>query len=344
MIKPKKCLAILLCLVMMASLIACGNTASSNVEPIAGGDAPAAAPQDAATGEKLTIGYATRLPNDQAQAALEAAIKEAVEAAGAEYVLLTCNNITDVATQVNHIEDLINMGVDGMLVNPNDGDSTLEALQRAKDAGIPTVTVDGRLTEGFEDRVISQYCTASTQAGELCAELLMDAMPEGGNVVLIRGNNGNVVHGARSDGFIAALEGSNWNVVGEMFNDPCDNDGARKAMENLMAAAGYDVQAAFSITDSWFPGMVQAIDDAGKTDDIKLVAIDGFVAGCEYIQDGRCIGIAAIDLPGVGQEAVQCLLDVISGTKTAEDFEPVMPIDCFIINPENVDERIKTAY
>lgn len=335
MATKKRFLAVLLCLTLLGALAACGTETDTSGASSETPDKPDG---------KLTIGYSTRLPNDQAQSSLEAAVKKAVEDAGAEYVLLTCNSITDVATQANHIDDLINMKVDAIIVNPNDGDSCLEALQRAKDAGIPAVTVDGRLSEGFEDRVISQFCTASVQAGELCAQMLMDTMPEGGNVIVIRGANGNVVHGARSDGFIEALKGSKWKVVGEMFNDPCDNDGALKVTENLMASANYDIQAAFSITDTWFPGMAQAIDDAKLTDQVKLVGIDGFVVGCEYIQKDRCVGIARIDLPSVGQKAVECLMSIINGEKTAEDYEPVVPVDCTKITPDNVEEAIKTAY
>ena len=72
-----------------------------------------------ACAEGLTIGYSTKtITNDAFQLSLHDAIKAAVEANGDTFVSVIAESQTAVATQVSQIEDLINQGVDGLLVNP----------------------------------------------------------------------------------------------------------------------------------------------------------------------------------------------------------------------------------
>mgnify|MGYP002291975248 CR=1 FL=1 len=74
-----------------------------------------------ASAEGLTIGYSTKtITNDAFQLSLHDAIKAAVEANGDTFVSVIAESQTAVATQVSQIEDLINQGVDGLLVNPMD--------------------------------------------------------------------------------------------------------------------------------------------------------------------------------------------------------------------------------
>ena len=72
----------------------------------------------------LTIGYSTKtITNDAFQLSLHNAIKDAVEANGDTFVGVLAESQTAVATQVNQIEDLINQGVDGLIVNAMDSNA-----------------------------------------------------------------------------------------------------------------------------------------------------------------------------------------------------------------------------
>ena len=102
---------------------------------------------------KHVIAYCTREPADDAfQNMLEKGIRDTVAAnPDFELWMLTVKSMTDVSEQANTIEEAVAAGVDAIIVNPNDGTTCLEAIKVATEAGIPVVTVDGRLEDGHED-------------------------------------------------------------------------------------------------------------------------------------------------------------------------------------------------
>ena len=96
-----------------------------------------------ASAEGKKIGYSTKtITNDAFQLSLYNAIKAAVEANGDTFQGVLAESQTAVATQVSQIEDLINQGVDGLIVNPMDSNADIQVLEKAKTAGIPVVLKD----------------------------------------------------------------------------------------------------------------------------------------------------------------------------------------------------------
>jgi ribose transport system substrate-binding protein len=295
--------------------------------------------------DKPTIAYVTReMGDDAGQIMVESSIRAALEAAGVEYALMTVNTIKDVSEQANLIEEAATMGVDGIIVNPNDGSTSLEAIKFATDKGIPVVIVDGRLDSGFESYYVTQVGAANDTAGKQAAEILTTLRPEGGKYIAVRGVNGSVVLDTRTDAFIAALEESNWECVGDMNNETSDNAGAMKVVENMLAAAGYDVDIVFVSADSWFPGIAQCLEDANLTDQIKLVGVDASKVGLGYMQSGLCIGEAQVDLGAVGRTAAEIVVSIVNGEKTAAEFEPITGVDTVIVYEADIETSLEKAF
>lgn len=319
----KKIVAMLLMLVMVLSL-----TAVASAEA------------------KYTIAYCTREPADDAgQNMIEQGIRSVVDAnADFELWMLTVDSINDVSEQANTIEEAVAAKVDAIIVNPNDGTTCLEAIKTATDAGIPVVIVDGRLDDGYEDYYVTQVGADNAQAGTSAAEMMLELAPDGGNYVVVRGVNGSVVLDTRSDCLNAALEGSNWVCVGDMNNETSDNEGAMTVTENMLAAASYDVDVVFAAADAWFPGIAQALEDADLFDAIKLVGIDASTTGLPYYQEGHVLAEVQVRLDLVAQTAAQICVDIVTGAKTADDYEPVTNVATDKVYEADIEEALKVAF
>ena len=115
-----------------------------------------------------TIGYSLKtITNDDFQLALYNAVKEAVEASGNTFVDAIAESQTGVATQVTQIEDLINSGVDALILNPMDSNACITVMEKAKEAGIPVVLVDQGIEAGHEDLYITFISTDNFAAAKL---------------------------------------------------------------------------------------------------------------------------------------------------------------------------------
>ena len=296
--------------------------------------------------EVKTIAYCTREPADDAgQNMLEQGIRSVIDAnPDFELWMLTVDTINDVSEQANTIEEAVAAGVDAIIVNPNDGTTCLEAIKTATDSGIPVVVVDGRLDDGYEDYYVTQVGADNTQAGSDLAAMLLELRPEGGNYIVVRGINGSVVLDTRSDSFNAALEGSNWVNVGDMNNETSDNEGAMSVTENMLAAAGYDVDIVFAAADSWFPGIAQALEDAELYDDILMVGVDASTIGLPYFQEGHVLAEVQVRLDLVAQTAAQIAVDIVNGVKTADDYEPVTNVAVDKVYEDDNEAALEVAF
>lgn len=266
--------------------------------------------------EAYSIAFSLKtVTNDAFQQAIADAVEKAATAAGCSFQLVTAGSETGVAMQVTQIEDLITAGVDALIVNPMDANAVIPALQKAAEKGIPVVLVDSTVEEGHEDLYVTYIGTDNYAAAEQGAQVLSEALGGEGKVILVRGANGNSVGNARADGFKAGLaEGVE--LVGEQPGD-WSNDVAKQVTENMLQA-NPDVKGIMSCSDVMVDGILQAIDDAGLQG-IQIMSFDG--DSVELIKEGLVLGTMAQFPSVMGEKAVETVVQILNGDKTADDFE-----------------------
>ena len=166
----KKLLSAILSMSMVAALLAgCGSAAAPAAEapaaeaPAAEAEAPAAeepaaeapaaeAEAPAAAGNKVGVSMPTKDLQrwNQDGANMESELK----AAGYEVDLQYANN--DVQTQLSQVENMISSGCSVLVIAAIEGSSLGEALDMAKDAGIPVIAYDRLL---MDSDAVSYYAT-----------------------------------------------------------------------------------------------------------------------------------------------------------------------------------------
>ena len=264
----------------------------------------------AAGAEGLKIGYSTKtITNDAFQLSLYNAVKDAVEANGDTFVSVLAESQTAVATQVSQIEDLINQGVDGLVINPMDSNACIQVLEKAKDAGIPVVLVDQGI-EGHEDLYITFISTDNLAGGKSAGERMAQELGGKGNVIIVRGANGSQAGDDRADGFKQGIEGTGLELINEQPGDWVV-DKAMQVTENMIQANA-DIQGIFCCSDNMLPGILQALQN-NDLEDVVIISFDGSDAGIEMIKAGSVLGTVAQFPDKIGATGVEYLLKGIAG-------------------------------
>ena len=168
----KKILAMLLALVMVLSLAACGGS-SAPAEEAPKADAPAAeAPAAEAPAEEASNLIGVAMPTKDLQRWIQDGdnMKKQLEAAGYEVDLQYANN--DVATQVSQIENMLLNEVEVLVVASIDGGALGTVLQQAKEAGVIVIAYD-RLLTGTE--YVDYYTTFDNyKVGQIQGQYIVD--------------------------------------------------------------------------------------------------------------------------------------------------------------------------
>jgi len=198
----KRILALLLSLCLVAGLAACaGKDTPAPAEPAPAPAEPEPAP--AAPAEPAPAPAETTEPEAPAEPAepvtsngdynfeiivksyqssyWQAAVKGVDDAAGRLGVKVSCtgpNSESDIADQVNMLNNAIANKPDGIGLAACDQSACLEALQAAKDAGIPVVCFDSGIPDAPEGSVYSLIATDNYGAGAVAAEHLYAALKD----------------------------------------------------------------------------------------------------------------------------------------------------------------------
>ena len=118
----------------------------------------------------------------------------------------------DVQEQISQIEYFISKQMDVIVVIARDCGVLSDVIQKAHNAGIPVISYDRMINNADTDFYIS---FDNRKVGEIMAQALVDALPQGGDIFMIQGPlSDNNVHMLK-EGFDDTLEDTNLNVVYE---------------------------------------------------------------------------------------------------------------------------------
>ena len=137
------------------------------------------------------------------------------------------NQVTEQAAQ---IQNMILQGYDAIVINAASPDALNGAVKEACDAGITVVSFDGIVTEPCAWRIAVDF----KQMGKDQIVYLKDKMPNGGNLLEIRGLAGVFVDDAISSGIHEGVkENPQFKIVGSVHGDWAQ-DVAQKAVAGIL--------------------------------------------------------------------------------------------------------------
>ncbi|MBE5903304.1 MAG: LacI family transcriptional regulator [Pseudobutyrivibrio sp.] len=176
----KRVLATLMTAAMAATLFAgCGDSAGTDTTA-AGGDTATAT--EGGSTEAAGGDYKFEIIVKSYQSSYwQAAVKGIEQEAEAKGVTVNCtgpNAESDIADQVNMLNNAINNAPNGIGLAACDQDACLDALQAALDAGIPVVCFDSGIPNAPAGSVVSTVATDNYSAGATAAENLYPALKD----------------------------------------------------------------------------------------------------------------------------------------------------------------------
>lgn len=283
------------------------------------------------------IGYCTPSLNAPYYQALLQSIQSTVENNG--MIFLSADGQNDINKQIAAVEDLITKGVDVLLLNPKDPDALVGVTKIAKAAGIPVFIIDSSIdpSADFVTTIQSNNLANGELAGEWVAKKFGSKKM---NIALLSGNAGNPVGRTRKQGLLQGITEEQLRTQGKINLDvktqaytEWSYAGGLKAMEDILVAHP-DINVVITESDVCVLGAIKAIAQAGKTDDILIVAgADGQKEAIKYIMDTDFYGCTAMNSPvQIGKNAVEYAIEYMNGKR---DFPKTSFTAPLLITKEN---------
>ena len=315
----KKFVLVATAIIAIASMLAaCAPAATpapaATEAPATQAAAPAATEAPAA--KKFTIG----ISNSFISSEYRTQMIDELKAVNAEYMAKGITNDlviesadTDVAGQIQQLQNLMAKNVDAILVNPGDVNGLNATLEEAVNKGIIVISVDQALeAKGVYDVGIDQAEWARTSA-----QWLADKLGGKGNIVEIEGFPGHPANVARMDAVDAVM--SKYPDIKLLAKDTGKWDEAtgQQVMSNFLSA--YPNMDAYWTQDGMAIGAFQAVLAANPA---KFPVVVG-EGRCQFLQlwadrlktDPTFETIAVANPPGVSPTGLRIAVNMLMGKK-----------------------------
>lgn len=214
--------------------------------------------------EPLKIGVSFQEMNNPYFVTMKEALEQASKSIGAE--LIVTDSRHDVSKQVSDIEDMLQQGIDILLINPTDSAGVQSAVISAHEKKVPIVSIDAEAKGPIDSYVGSKDYDAGFKACEYLATTVK------------KGNVG-ILDGIPSLGILERVRGCKEALVkhpeikvASVQNGKQERDQALSVTENMLQA-NPDLKGIFSVNDNGSLGALAAIESSGL--DVKLVSVDG---------------------------------------------------------------------
>lgn len=291
-----------------AMLAACSMDAPVSDEAL-----PEGGNEGGASDGEFTVGLSVSTMNNPFFVTLGEGAEAKATELGLEMVSVDAQD--DSAKQINDIEDLIQRGVDLIIINPTDSSAVAAAVQSANDADIPVITVDRAADNG---EVVTHIASDNIAGGEMAGELLLELVGENAVVAELEGIPGSSAARERGEGFNNIADDS-LDVGAKQTANFARAEGLT-VMENILQS-NPDIMGVFAHNDEMALGALEAISAAGR-DDIVVVGFDATDDAVASVESGGLAGTIAQQPTLIGEEAIEAAAAVLNG-ENVEDFIPV---------------------
>ena len=253
----------------------------------------------------LVVGVSLSTLNNPFFISVKEGIVDLAEEKGSQVKVLDAQD--DTSKQSNDVDDLIQQGVDILLINPVDSSAITPAVEAANSAGIPVVTID-RSSEGGQ--VLTLVASDNVEGGKMAAQYIEEISGENAKVAELEGIPGASATNERGKGFNEYAK-DKLDIVDKQTAN-FDRAKGLTVMENMLQSKP-EIQAVFAQNDEMALGAIEAIQAAGKTGNIQVVGFDGTDDGLDAIEAGTLSATVAQQPEEMGKLAMQAAFDHFSG-------------------------------
>jgi len=317
-----------------AVLTACSQGAS-------GSGTTAGAPASASTkkAEDITVGYAGPTLTNAFFVGLSKGVNDGAKEQG--FKLKETNANGDASQQFNDAINLLNQGVDVLILTPIDSNGITPAVQQANQKGVPVFTLD----RGSSGGTITSFVeTDNVSAGKEAAKWIGDQLTERygspkGNVVDLQGLIGTTAAKSREEGFQEGMKAFPDAKIVANQEGGFDQEKSLNVMTNILQAQS-KIDAVFGANDDNTVGALRAIDGAnrykpaGDPEHIFIIGLDGTAQALDAIRQGKQDATISQNPIRMAQRSLGFVKDLMVDGKQvpAHDYWPTI-----LITKDNID-------
>ena len=235
------------------------------------------------------------------------------------------------AEQKRLLDDLLSKGVEGIAVSPVDPENQTQMINDTAKR-VLVVTQDSDAPKS--DRAF-YVGTDNVAAGRQAGGLIKEALPQGGKIMVFVGKLDARNAQERLQGIREALQGSNVTIV-DVRTDDTDRVRAKSNVSDTLVRYP-DVVALVGLWSYNGPAILNAVKEANKTGQVKIIAFDEEDETLAGVKQGAIFATVVQQPYEFGYQAIKLMHQFLKGDKSAVPANKLVLVPTLIIKQDSVD-------
>ena len=235
------------------------------------------------------------------------------------------------AEQKRLLDDLLSKGVEGIAVSPVDPDNQTQLINDTAKR-VLVVTQDSDAPKS--DRAF-YVGTDNVAAGRQAGGLIKEALTQGGKIMVFVGKLDARNAQERLQGIREALQGSNVTIV-DVRTDDTDRVRAKSNVSDTLVRYP-DVVALVGLWSYNGPAILNAVKDANKTGQVKIIAFDEEDETLAGVKQGAIFATVVQQPYEFGYQAIKLMHQFLKGDKSGVPANKLVLVPTLIIKQDSVD-------
>ena len=243
------------------------------------------------------------------------------------------------AEQQRVVDDLLTKGVDGIAISPVDPQNQTALIDAAAKRAV-VFTQDSDAPQSARTCYIG---TDNVAAGRQAGQLIREAIPDGGPIMLFVGKLDARNAQERVQGIKEVLGGSNIRIIDVRTDDADDVRAKANAADTLVRYP--DVKGLVGLWSYNGPAILNAVREAGKAGRVRIIAFDEADETLAGIKDGAIHATVVQQPYEFGYQAITRMAQAVRGDRSFIPQTKQIIVPTLVVNRTNVEEftrRINT--
>lgn len=236
------------------------------------------------------------------------------------------------AEQRRIVDDLLAKGVSGIAISPVDPANQTQMINDAA-SKVLVVTQD---SDAPQSNRACYLGTDNVAAGRQAGELIKEALPQGGKIMVFVGKADARNAQERYQGIKEVLQGSKVEII-DLRTDDTDRVRAKANVSDTLVKYP-DVSALVGLWSYNGPAIYNAVKDANKVGQVKIICFDEEDETLAGVKDGAIYATVVQQPYEFGYQSVQLLATVLKGDRSVIPANKLKIVPTLVIKKDKVDE------
>ncbi len=214
------------------------------------------------------------------------------------------------AEQQRIVDDLLTKGVDGIAISPVDPQNQTALI----DAAAKRSLIFTQDSDAPQTNRVCYIGTDNVEAGRQAGQLIREAIPEGGSIMLFVGKLDTRNAQERIQGIKEALTGSSVSIIDIRTDDADDVRAKANAADALVRHP--DIKGLVGLWSYNGPAILNAVREAGKVGRVQIVAFDEADDTLAGVKDGSIHGTVVQQPYEFGYQAIVRMAQAVRGDRS----------------------------